>query len=139
MVRVCSTLRVGPVQSCEKLLTEWKWPQLTIFALDLWHDAYDWATAHHGVDLPVLLVDYGKRYSFVKLGSRAFRDEVNQFAAEQHRLEGWDAKPPFFRDQTGPTPTYPNPRDLKMTEADGTICRQVKMPPPGLTSAVRHA
>ncbi|KAJ9160835.1 hypothetical protein NKR19_g2844 [Coniochaeta hoffmannii] len=117
---------------------EWKWPRLTIFVFDLWYDQYDRATAHHKVDLPVLLVDYGKKYSVVKLASREFRDEANNYVAEQHRLEGWDAKPPFFRDQTGPTPTYPNPRDVKITEADGTIRRLVKTPPPESDSAIRR-
>ncbi|RKK73781.1 hypothetical protein BFJ70_g17599 [Fusarium oxysporum] len=134
MVKACGSLGIDQVKSRAKLLTIWKCDRLTIFAFDLWYDDYDWATAHHKVDLPVLLVDYGKR-SYVKVAGHEFQDEVNTFVARQHELHGWDAKPPYFQDQTGPeVPTYGNPRCVMVVGEDGTTRRAVKTPPPGSTS-----
>ncbi|KAF4976770.1 hypothetical protein FZEAL_6603 [Fusarium zealandicum] len=136
----CSTLAVDPIESRAKLMTIWKWDRLTIFAFDIWYDRYDWATAHHQVDLPVLHIDYGKRYSSVKVGGQKIRDEVNRFVAKQHECHGWDAKPPYFQDQTGPkVPTYMNPRCRTYAKENGTIERMVKTPPPGSSSAYPSA
>ncbi|KAF5024697.1 hypothetical protein F66182_3226 [Fusarium sp. NRRL 66182] len=134
MVKACGSLDIDQVKSRAKLLTIWKCDRLTIFAFDLWYDDYDWATAHHKVDLPVLLIDYGKR-SYVKVAGHEFQDEVNNFVARQHELHGWDAKPPYFQDQTGPeVPTYGNPRCVMVVGEDGTRRRAVKTPPPGSTN-----
>ncbi|KAH7464057.1 hypothetical protein FOMA001_g17894 [Fusarium oxysporum f. sp. matthiolae] len=134
MVKACGSLGIDQVKSRAKLLTIWKCDRLTIFAFDLWYDDYDWATAHHKVDLPVLLVDYGKR-SYFKVAGHEFQDEVNTFVARQHELHDWDAKPPYFQDQTGPeVPTYGNPRCVMVVGEDGTTRRAVKTPPPGSTS-----
>ena len=136
MPKACSTLGINPSESRAKLMTIWKVERLTIFAFDVWYDKYDWATAHHKVDLPVLLVDYGKRFSSIKIGGSKFRDDVNSFVASQHECHGWDAKPPYFQDQTAPgVPTYKSPRCMKMVGKDGVIRRAVKTPPPGSTSA----
>ena len=131
VARACSTLGIGTEESRAKLLTIWKVHRLTIFTFDVWNDGYNWATAHHKVDLPVLLVDYGKRLSYVKVGSQDFRDKVNDFVARQHELHGWGARPPYFQNQTGPgVPTYGNPRSMKMVQEDGTVRRAVATPPP---------
>ncbi|KAH7190777.1 hypothetical protein DER44DRAFT_815864 [Fusarium oxysporum] len=111
MVKACGSLGIDQVKSRAKLLTIWKCDRLTIFAFDLWYDDYDWATAHHKVDLPVLLVDYGKR-SYVKVAGHEFQDEVNTFVAR----------------------TYGNPRCVMVVGEDGTTRRAVKTPPPGSTS-----
>ncbi|KAJ2901517.1 hypothetical protein MKZ38_001745 [Zalerion maritima] len=65
--RACSTLGIDPSESRAKLMTVWKVQRLTIFTFDVWYDDYDWATAHRKVNLPVILVDYGKRLSCVKI------------------------------------------------------------------------
>ncbi|KAG7286692.1 hypothetical protein NEMBOFW57_009003 [Staphylotrichum longicolle] len=137
LAKACGTLGIDPVASRAELMTIHKWDRLTIFVFNLWYDDYDWATAHHQVDLPVVLVDYGKRLSSVKVCSQAFRDEVNQFVAKQHELHGWDAKPPYLQDHTlpGVVPTYPNPRCVKIVGPDGIARQSVKTPPPGSTSA----
>jgi hypothetical protein len=126
VVKACSTLGIDPVASRAKLMTIYKWDRMTIFAFNVWYDDYDWATAHHKVDLPVLLVDYGKRLSNVKVCSKEFCDEVNQFVARQHTLHGWDAKPPYLQDHTlpGVVPTYPDPRSVNLIGADGIARRQ---------------
>ncbi|RYC58314.1 hypothetical protein CHU98_g7895 [Xylaria longipes] len=110
---VCSTLRV--VQDRAKLMAVQKFDKLTVFALDFYHDKYDWATAHNLVDLPVVLVEYGKTKTSVKWVSRAFRSQVNKHVAEQHRLHGWQAYPPYFEDQSrkrNGVPSYRSPRNL---------------------------
>ena len=129
--RACSTLGVNPVDCGAKLLSIWKIRWMTIFAFDLWNAGYTWTTAHHKTDLPVILVDYGKRLSYVRVGSPDLRNEVNEFVADQHRLHGWEATPPYFQDQTGPVPTYLNPRDLHSVAPDGTRRRIKLTPPPG--------
>ncbi|RKU44537.1 hypothetical protein DL546_007526 [Coniochaeta pulveracea] len=135
--RACRTLNIDPVASRAKLMTIYKWDRITIFAFNVWYDDYDWATAHYDVDLPVLLVDYGKRQSCVKVCGKEFCKEVNHFVAGQHELHGWDAKPPYFQDHTipGVVPTYPNPRCVMLTGPDGVSRRQTKTPPPGSTTA----
>lgn len=137
VAKACCTLNIDPVASRAKLMTIYKWDRLTIFAFNIWYDGYDWATAHHKVDLPVLLVDYGKRFSCVKVCGQAFCDEVNRFVARQHELHGWDAKAPYFEDHTipGVVPTYGNPRCVGLIGPDGITRRKVKTPPPGSTSA----
>ncbi|KAL2174140.1 uncharacterized protein P884DRAFT_294575 [Thermothelomyces heterothallicus CBS 202.75] len=137
IAKACYTLHIDPEASHAKLMTIYKWARITIFVFNVWYNDYDWATAHHKVDLPVVLVDYGKRLSFVKVCSQEFCDEVNQFVARQHELRGWDAKPPYLEDHTlpGVVPTYPNPRYVRLVGPDGVARRQVKTPPPGSTSA----
>lgn len=130
VARACSTLSVDPADSRAKLLSIWKVYRITIFAFDLWNEAYNWATAHYKTDLPVILIDYGKRLSYVRVGSQGLRDEVNGFVANQHRLHGWDVRPPYFQDQTGPVPTYLNPRDQGLVQPDGTVRRMQLTPPP---------
>lgn len=138
VARACSTLGIDPASSRAQLMTIYKWDRLTVFAFNLWYDGYDWATAHHKVDLPVVLVDYGKRMSFVKVCSKEFCDEVNTFVARQNELHGWDAKPPYLQDHTipGVVQTYPNPRCVKVVGPDGVARRRVKTPPPGSDSAI---
>ncbi|KAF2245109.1 hypothetical protein BU26DRAFT_533216 [Trematosphaeria pertusa] len=91
------------------------WQQLTILVFDIFHDEYDVSTAHRVVKLLVILVDYGKRLSYVRMGSLDLQEHVNVHVAKQHNYNGWDGKPPFFEDQTGPVPPkYYNPRDTSM-------------------------
>jgi hypothetical protein len=52
-------LKVDPERS-SKLISIQKWPRLTALALDLSHEDYNLREAHHIVNLPVLLVDYGR-------------------------------------------------------------------------------
>ncbi|KAI0909006.1 hypothetical protein F4823DRAFT_563347 [Ustulina deusta] len=110
---VCSTLKVNQDQA--KLMAVQKLDKLTVFALDLRHDKYDWVTAHILVNLPVILVNYGKTTTYVKRVSRPFRSRVNNYVADQHELHGWGAHPPYFEDQSRTRkgwPSYGNPRDL---------------------------
>ncbi|KAK4034924.1 hypothetical protein C8A01DRAFT_48811 [Parachaetomium inaequale] len=125
LARACSTLGIDPVASRARLMTIYKWDRLTHLRL------------HRVANLPVVLVDYGKRLSCVKACSQEFCDEVNHFVARQHELHGWDAKPPYLQDHTlpGVVPTYPNPRCAKLVGPDGIARRQVKTPPPGSTCA----
>jgi hypothetical protein len=86
---------------------------------DNFHDDYEWKTAHHKVDLPVLLVDYGKTSSVVRRASLDFRTFVNGEIASQHDFHGWDAKPPYFEDQTSTEPrSYAFPRSLIKLKKD---------------------
>lgn len=97
------------------LLAIEKWDRLDILVFDVFHTAYDWSTAHHEVDLPVVLVDCGKRYSSVKVAGPEFRKQVNVAVAREHDLNGWDVRPPYFADQSRTrtqVPTYENPRHL---------------------------
>jgi hypothetical protein len=130
--RACRTLGIDPLASRAELMTICKWDRLTIFVFNLWYDGYEWRTAHHQVDLPVVLVDYGKRLAFAKVCGHEFCDEVSQFVARQHELHGWDAHPPYLQDHTipGVVPTYPNPRCVKLVGPDRIARRQVKTPPP---------
>ncbi|KAH8707027.1 hypothetical protein GQ44DRAFT_777594 [Phaeosphaeriaceae sp. PMI808] len=113
--KACSTLGVPYNESGHKLLAIQKWQQLTILAFDIFNDDYDASTAHHKVNLPVLLVDYGKRLSYVRIASPELRESINIHVANQHNYNGWDGKPPYFEDQTGSVPPkYYNPRDTSM-------------------------
>ncbi|KAF1957431.1 hypothetical protein CC80DRAFT_547337 [Byssothecium circinans] len=110
----CSTLDIPIIgDSHPTLLVIEKWDRLDIFAFDVYHTAYNPSTAHHEASLPVVLVDYGKRYSVVKAAGAQFQKEVNIAVAREHDLNGWDATPPYIVDHTGTrVPTYPNPRSL---------------------------
>jgi hypothetical protein len=86
-----------------------------VLVFDIFYDNYDLNTAHHKVDLPVLLVDYGKASSVVRKTSHEFSETVNVHVATQHNYHGWNAEPPYFEDQTGHNPPkYEDPRDAKM-------------------------
>ena len=104
--RACSTLNVDPVDGGAKLLPVWEVRRMALFAFDLWNAGYRWATAHHAADLPVVLVDYGRRLSYVRVAGQELRDEVNGFIADQHRLplHGWEARPLNSRTKQGPCP-----------------------------------
>ncbi|KAF2254343.1 hypothetical protein BU26DRAFT_136779 [Trematosphaeria pertusa] len=109
----CSTLGVSAGDSHPTPLVVEKWDRLDVLAFDVFHAAYNPSTAHHEASLPVVLVDYGKRYSVVKAAGPDFQKEVNVAVAREHNLNGWDARPPYVVDHTGTkVPTYPNPRDL---------------------------
>ncbi|KAB5518235.1 hypothetical protein GE09DRAFT_516302 [Coniochaeta sp. 2T2.1] len=111
--QTCTVLKVASERS--KLLSIQKWPRLTALALDLFHEDYNLREAHHVVNLPVLLVDYGRPGVHVKVASSQFRQFVNDYVARQFNLNGWEVAPPFFRDQTGVVPpTYANPRDTSL-------------------------
>ncbi|TRX87784.1 hypothetical protein FHL15_011322 [Xylaria flabelliformis] len=104
------------VQKCTKLM---------VFALDCYHDNYDWATADNPVDLPVILLEYSKTETSVRWVSKEFRFRVNRHVAEQHRLHGWQAFPPYFEDQSRTRnghPSYRNPRDLFPRPPQNTAC-----------------
>ena len=114
MQKTCTTIGV-PHHETRKLLAIQKWQQLTVFIIDVFHDDYDASTAHHVTDLPVLLVDFGKRFASTRVASSTFQEQINVQVAKQHNYHGWDGKPPYFEDQTGTIPPiYDNPRDISM-------------------------
>lgn len=111
MQKSCSILNIPLDESHYKLLAIQKWQQLTIMIFDIFHTGYDPSTAHHKADLPVILIDYGKRLSYARTTSPEFRDRINDHVAHEHNSNGWDGKPPFFQDQTSLVPrTYYFPR-----------------------------
>jgi hypothetical protein len=88
---------------------------LTALVFDIFHENYDVSTAHRKVNLPVLLVDYSRRQSYIRIASPEFREFVNDYVARQHNFHGWDRRPPYFEDQTGAeAPKYENPRDTSV-------------------------
>ncbi|KAI1122726.1 hypothetical protein F5Y10DRAFT_253403 [Nemania abortiva] len=94
-----------------------KWDRLHVLVFDIFYDNYDPNTGHLKVDLPVLLVDYGKRLSVFRRTSPEFRETVNVHVAKQHNYHGWDAKPPYIEDQRSTracVPTYKFPRDSSL-------------------------
>ncbi|KAI1313129.1 hypothetical protein F5Y03DRAFT_338126 [Xylaria venustula] len=109
----CSTLKVHKTEA--KLMVVQKVDRMWIFVLDLYHDNYDWATAHNLVELPAILINYGKRRTYIKWVGRELRNRLNKHVAEQHRLHGWGAHPPYFEDQSRTRishPSYRSPRNL---------------------------
>jgi len=105
----CATLSQPYLKSL--FLTIQIWPQLIILIFEIYHDAYDWSTAHQHVDLPALLVDYGRKRAYARVAGPQTRRLAKQYVAGQHNAHGWNARPPYLQDQTGPTPpTYYNPR-----------------------------
>ncbi|KAH9903806.1 hypothetical protein F4778DRAFT_735624 [Xylariomycetidae sp. FL2044] len=110
----CSFLKVPQEESRLVVIQkELRW--LDILAVDLFYHDYDFETAHIAVDLPVLIVDYGKRSSVVKRSVNPdFRKEVNRKVADQHDCHGWFAQLPLVEDRTcGKVPTYYHPRSCK--------------------------
>ena len=98
-----------------RLLVIQKWPQLTILVFDVFHSAYDCSTAHHKADIPVLCFDYSPQNSCCKQPSDDFRNQINNYVAKMHNLNGWDQKPPYTEDLTSQEPrTYRNPRDTSI-------------------------
>ncbi|XTI94542.1 hypothetical protein V2W45_1515107 [Cenococcum geophilum] len=85
--KTCSTLDVSYNESCYKLLAIQKWQQLTILVFDIFNNDYDVSTAHHKANLPVL-VDYGKRLSYVRVASPELRERINIHVANQHNYNG---------------------------------------------------
>ena len=79
-----------------RLLAIQKWPRLSTFIFDVFHDDYDVSTGHHKINLPVLHVDYGRSRSHVRIASAQFQDLINTHVATQHDYHGWDAEPPYF-------------------------------------------
>ncbi|KAL2015207.1 hypothetical protein VTK56DRAFT_6059 [Thermocarpiscus australiensis] len=113
--RTCSVLRIPYDKS--RLLAIQKWTKLAAMVFDVFYDDYDVSTAHHKVNLPVLLVVYGRARSHVRVASDQFREFINGYVATQHNYHGWDARPPYFEDQTGAAPPkYENPRDPSIFE-----------------------
>ena len=118
----CSTLGIPINDSHLTLLVIEKWEKLDVLAFDVFHAAYNPLTAHHEVSLPVVLVDFGKRYSVVKPAGPEFQKEVNVAVAREHNLNGWDATPPYIADHTGTkVPTYPNPRNLIVSRSKPAV------------------
>lgn len=113
----CATL--SQPHSSSLLITIQIMHRLTVLAFELYHDAYDWETAHEPVDLPTLFVDYGRRRALARVAARETRKMASEYVAHQHDSHGWCAQPPYLQDQTGPTPTYYNPR--RMLYEDGYI------------------
>ena len=113
----CSSLDIASDINKSKLLVVEKWDRLNILVFDIFHEKYDLSTAHQEENLPVILIDFGKRYSVIKAAMKNFEGKVNRGVARHHNLNGWDKTPPYVADHTGTkVPTYPNPRDL-------SICR----------------
>ena len=95
-------------------LTIQVWPQLTILIFEIYHDAYDWSTAHQHLDLPAVLVDYGRKRAYARVAGPETRRLAMQYVAGQHDAHGWNARPPYLADHTGPeTPTYYSPRRMR--------------------------
>lgn len=97
----------------EYIYLAWEqWDTIDILVFDLWNDAYDFMTAHEPIDLPVVIVDFGRTNTRISIASPMYRREVNDGVAQHHRLNGWDVGPPFVADCTGSNrPSYPSPRD----------------------------
>ncbi len=112
----CSFLEIPALKNDHtKLLVVEKWDQLSIFVFDVFYSHYDPLTGHNAVDLSVILVDYGRRYSSVRFSTRQFRDKVNHDVAKAHDNNGWDARPPYFIDRReGRVPVYYSPRSMKV-------------------------
>jgi hypothetical protein len=82
---------------------------------DLFHTAYDFATAHlpEQSNLAVKTVYFRRVNILTPPASAALRAKVNDEVADAHRANGWDVRPPFHEDRTKGTPTiYYNPRDM---------------------------
>ncbi|RYP65560.1 hypothetical protein DL770_008972 [Monosporascus sp. CRB-9-2] len=110
--RTCSALDI-PFNGSRLLATQ-KWTKLTVLVFDIFYDNYV-PTAHYKVNLPVLLVDYGRTQSYVRVASPEFREAINDHLATQHNYHGWDGKPHHFEDQTSAAaPKYENPRDTSV-------------------------
>lgn len=71
-----------------RLIAIQKWPKLDVLVFDIFYDNYYLDTAHHKVDLPVLLVDYGKASSVVRKTGYAFSEMINAHVATQHNYHG---------------------------------------------------
>ncbi|RYP48549.1 hypothetical protein DL768_005588 [Monosporascus sp. mg162] len=119
----CILLKIPPDRS--GLLAIQRWRRLTAFVFDVFHDEYDLSSAHHKVDLPVVLVDYGSRNgsAYVRIASQHFRDFVNRHVARQHNLHGWEARPPFFEDQTAARP--PTASDTRSRASTFAPCKML--------------
>lgn len=101
------TLRDVP----HKYLLNQIWDIVNIFVVNLYHDKYDYATAHNKEDLPVIFVNYSRRKVYVSVANGTGRDEANQDVARMLDRNGWDGKLSFFEDhRAGRVPRYPNPR-----------------------------
>ena len=112
--KICTSIGIL-YHETRKLLVVQKWQHLTILVIDVFYDDYDASTAHHVADLPVLLVDFGKRFASIRVATSTFQEQINVQVAKQHNYHGWDGKPPYFEDQTGTIPPmYDKPRDISM-------------------------
>ncbi|KAF2175853.1 hypothetical protein K469DRAFT_609373, partial [Zopfia rhizophila CBS 207.26] len=83
-----STLNIPYNESCYKLFVIQKWQQLTILVFDIFNDDYDVFTVYYKANLPVLLVDYGKRLPYVKVASPELQEHINIYVANQHNYNG---------------------------------------------------
>ncbi|KAK3303084.1 uncharacterized protein B0T15DRAFT_262937 [Chaetomium strumarium] len=72
----CTALDIPVDDSRPTLLVVEKWDRLDVLVFDIFHVEYDFSTAHLETDLPVILVDYGKRYSVIKDARAGFRKEA---------------------------------------------------------------
>ncbi|KAH8696948.1 hypothetical protein GQ44DRAFT_633663 [Phaeosphaeriaceae sp. PMI808] len=92
----CSTLDISVQDSHTTLLIVENWDRLDVYVFDVYNNTYNPLTAHHEASLPVVLTDYGKRYSVAKLSGPEFQKEVNCIVAREHNLNRWDARPPYI-------------------------------------------
>ena len=110
-----SALHLEPIKVHHRFLVNEKWPFLNIFVFDLYHETYRSASGHLPEDLPVLVVEYGRKGTAVSVAGIVRRHEVNIGVARHHNLNGWNCEPPFFADYTLPTPvSYLDPRDSSL-------------------------
>ncbi|CBX95145.1 predicted protein [Plenodomus lingam JN3] len=107
----CSYLELPPDY---KLLAVQNWSHYTILVFDIFHVAYDASTAHHTVDIPVLLVDSSKRRVARIPSADELQNYINGQVAKLHNYNGWDAKPPYYNDKTGAVPKYFSPCDRSL-------------------------
>lgn len=107
------SLNLSPCETYHKYLVNQIWDIVNTFVVDLYHETYDYSTAHIKCDIPVIIVHCSSRKSYLSLASRSRRDEVNSWVSNLHDLNGWAIEPPFVDDHSlGNIPRYANPRSL---------------------------
>jgi hypothetical protein len=113
-----------------------RWPTYTFVVCDLFHDDYDFETAHLDLDLDLDLVDGRKRNNLAltvlrrrESAERPFTQDphatggpvenmVNTLLRAAHESHGWRLRPPFNIDhKDGVYPVYHAPRALRRDRA----------------------
>ena len=92
------------------------WDRCKNFVFDVFHASYNFDTAHHVLDITVIMVKLGEQKESKWLANPILKTQVNKSVAQLHESNGWENQPPFFGNHAGgAVPMYESPRSIKNT------------------------
>lgn len=97
-----------------KLLTFARWPSTSTVVFDLYHTSYNFGTAHHQEQIPVVALQFQSADMNIRVGMVLGEKckEVNKKVAHLHDMHGYEELPIVENHLNGNYPCWMNPRSL---------------------------